>query len=378
MNEKFTVQSLWSWVILDAISDTQTVPFTLRVNRLPETENNYFICSPNSSREEIMFYTTTTGTAWGEGSITVTRRGISKVDDTDSTSNNREHLRGVSEFRLHINHVIINEKANKTDLASNNNWEWASTIWIEDPLSLFTATTVEKALEELAQWAPWVADASETVAGKVEISTQTEFNNGTDTWSTGAFNVVRPSQIRASLNAIVSEAQTDNTIAESDEFIFDDWTRKRITKANLRGQILSSETERGFVERATETEATDWTDTERYITPAHVFSAINVSPTISPSSTSSSSYVTLATYTATRSQAFRVRYQARKNWGSGVGRVRLLMAWIELTWSEIEMGDGEVWNWNAVVFLRKGEAVEMQCLSTSTDTTSGLQFNIIW
>lgn len=40
-------------------------------------------------------------------------------------------------------------------------------------------------------------NASETVAGKVEIATQAEFDAGTDTWGTGAFNVVRPSQIKA-------------------------------------------------------------------------------------------------------------------------------------------------------------------------------------
>lgn len=59
-------------------------------------------------------------------------------------------------------------------------------------------------------------NASTTVAGKVEIGTQTEVDAGTDTGGTGAITVVIPSTFNTGItNKIASQAQaeagTDNT-----------------------------------------------------------------------------------------------------------------------------------------------------------------------
>ena len=55
-----------------------------------------------------------------------------------------------------------------------------------------------------------VVDASETVAGKVEISTQSEFDAGTDTGTTGAFLTPKNSQINA-VNSTQNTNISNNT-----------------------------------------------------------------------------------------------------------------------------------------------------------------------
>lgn len=57
-------------------------------------------------------------------------------------------------------------------------------------------------------------NASETVAGKVEIATEAERINGTDTGGTGAFNTVRPSQISQAFVQNVTPVTKSNSISE--------------------------------------------------------------------------------------------------------------------------------------------------------------------
>lgn len=118
-------------------------------------------------------------------------------------------------------------------------------------------------------FATWTtSNASETVAGKVEIATDAEVTAGTGTGWTGAVLSVTPTQA----NTLVSLATTDTTSSDTDYYVFQDAAasdvNKRITQANLRDSLAASETVKGTVERATDAEAITWTDTTRYISPA--------------------------------------------------------------------------------------------------------------
>ena len=119
-----------------------------------------------------------------------------------------------------------------------------------------------------ASFATWTtANASTTVAGKVEIATDAEVTAWTWTGWTGAVLSVTPTQA----NKLVNLATTDTTSSDTDFLIFEDAAasniNKKITQANFRDQIAASTTQKGTVELATDVEAAAWTDETRYINP---------------------------------------------------------------------------------------------------------------
>ena len=167
--------------IAETITANETVPFTKKVSKVPTLTKGFITVSPDTDNEEIFFYEGTSWTTWTTWTITITWRWYNKENNTQLAANQKWHT--INDiFKWALNHIIINEKVDKTDLASTLNWEWASTVWIEDSWNNFVSTNVEWALNELAQWAPWVANASTTVAGKVELATQAEFNTKATTW----------------------------------------------------------------------------------------------------------------------------------------------------------------------------------------------------
>jgi hypothetical protein len=113
------------------ITASQTVPFDLTVSYIPTNDNQFITASPDTNNEEIFRYTTSTGTAGGAGVLTITGRGYNKHNSTQDVANNREHDIN-SIFKLANNHIILNEKVDKTDLVSVANGEGASTIGVED------------------------------------------------------------------------------------------------------------------------------------------------------------------------------------------------------------------------------------------------------
>lgn len=105
-------------------------------------------------------------------------------------------------------------------------------------------------------------NASETVAGKVEIATDAEITSWSWTWVTWAVLSVTPTQLKKSISLKNSISSTD----ETDEFVVNDgWEDKRITKANLRDDLAASTTVKGTVEMCTDAEAAAGTDETRYI-----------------------------------------------------------------------------------------------------------------
>lgn len=112
-----------------------------------------------------------------------------------------------------------------------------------------------------ASWA--VVNASTTVSGKVELPTDAEVTAKTVTGWTGATLTPTNEQTAKSVALKV----VNGTMAESDHIVFDKWgTDNKMTKSTLREQLSATNTLKGTVERATDPEATAWTDTTRYIT----------------------------------------------------------------------------------------------------------------
>lgn len=112
-----------------------------------------------------------------------------------------------------------------------------------------------------------VANGSETVAGKVEVSTDAEITAWTATWGTWAALVTTPTQIKKS----ISLKNTTTTTSDSDLFVVSQsWEDKSITQTLLRDQLAASTTKKGTVEMATDAEATTGTDESRYVNSKQV------------------------------------------------------------------------------------------------------------
>jgi len=95
---------------VDTITSTEAVPFALRVSKLPVNDDQFLTINPDTDNEEIFFYTTTTGTAGEAGTIQITGRGYNVENETQDSGNQNAHDEN-SEFKLALNHIIINRKA---------------------------------------------------------------------------------------------------------------------------------------------------------------------------------------------------------------------------------------------------------------------------
>ncbi len=256
-----TTESFLKWKIAETITSSETVPFTKDISKVPVLTSWYITISPDTEDEEIFHYSSVTGTIWGTGAMTFDWRWYNAQNITQDAWNNRDHtINDVMKWAL--NHIIINEKAEKTNLASNTNWEWASLIWIEDALWDFVGTDVEAALVELAAWAPWVADATESTAGKVELPTDAEVTSWTVAWGTWATLTPTNAQTEKS----VSLKGIDATLDDADHLVFNNsWAGidNKMLVSVFRDQLAWDKTKKGTFEMLTDAEAITWTDETR-------------------------------------------------------------------------------------------------------------------
>lgn len=111
------------------------------------------------------------------------------------------------------------------------------------------------------------ANASDTVAGKVEIATQAEFDAWTATGWTWASVVATNDQIRKQINTATAKTTPVNadSIGISDSAA--SWVIKKTTLTELKAasDMQATTTTSWFVEMATDAEVATWTDETRYI-----------------------------------------------------------------------------------------------------------------
>lgn len=111
------------------------------------------------------------------------------------------------------------------------------------------------------------ANASDTVAGKVEISTQAEFDAWTATGWTWASVVATNDQIRKQINTATAKTTPVNadSIGIADSAASGVIKKTTLTELKAASDMQATTTTSGFVELATDAEATTGTDQTRYI-----------------------------------------------------------------------------------------------------------------
>lgn len=129
-------ESFYRATIRQSIDSTQTVPFTLKVSKIPTLTTWLLTLSPNTANEEILEYNGVDGTAL---TITVVKMGISPstqtltVDGTDynNVTYKKAHSQNDS-IRGDVNHLhIIQDNAQKLDIVGGlRTWFWANSTVI--------------------------------------------------------------------------------------------------------------------------------------------------------------------------------------------------------------------------------------------------------
>lgn len=126
------------------------------------------------------------------------------------------------------------------------------------------------------------SNASETVAGRVEIATQAEFDAWTATGWTWASVVATNDQIRKQ----ISTATAKTTPVNADSIGISDsaasWVIKKTTLTQLKAasDMQATTTTSGFVEMATDAEALAWTNQIRYVNPKQLLASKTYNQTI--------------------------------------------------------------------------------------------------
>lgn len=312
MATNYNIESFFRATIQDIILDTETVPLTKKVSKLPYLTSWLLTISPNSTSEEIVEYSHS-WTPWTTWTITITKRAInphtvvtpwSWVDWVDYnvtwyffSHKLNDSIRG-DITHIHINQAVwewesVTQNWDNTFLWNNTfNWKvittkefklptyastWARDIAITSPSNwdiCDVGWTIYKYNEGTAQWETldvWTPTplASTTVGWIVEISTDTQITSWTETWETWAILVPTPAQIKKS----ISLKNSASTIADANEF----WINvsgedQRLSYSNFKTKLSTdyapSDTSPSFAERATDAEALAGTDTTRYVTPA--------------------------------------------------------------------------------------------------------------
>lgn len=122
------------------------------------------------------------------------------------------------------------------------------------------------------------SNASDTVAGKVEVSSQAEFDAGTATGWTWASVVATNDQIRKQISTATSKTTPVNadSLAISDSAA--SWVIKKttITEFKAAADLQATTTTSWFVEMATDAEVVTGTDQTRYVNPKQVAKAFDV------------------------------------------------------------------------------------------------------
>ncbi len=121
-------ESFGRWRIVDSILSDTAVPFTLRVSKVPVQENQFITINPDTTSEEIFYYTTKTGTIGEAWSVEITGRGYNVNNEVQDLGNQRQHDEN-AEYKLALNHIIINRKADLDD--SKFTWEFRVPVFTD-------------------------------------------------------------------------------------------------------------------------------------------------------------------------------------------------------------------------------------------------------
>lgn len=261
--------------IAESILDDTSVPFTLKVSKIPIEENQYITIDPDTNNEEILFYTTKAWTIGEAGTINITWRGFNAADSNVNVLNQREHDEN-SEYKLALNHIIINDKVDKSidnDITANIEFSGNTAIglnWVNnlttaerDALSANNGALIYNVDTNVIQQyvsGAWTdvgntgtPDASETVAGKVEMATQAQYDAKTDIGETGAKLIPQMGQMPVTatetVEGLVEKATDGEVIAGTDNVNyttpkqwFDNYVLKTQTQIITRNQSTASGT----------------------------------------------------------------------------------------------------------------------------------------
>ncbi len=151
----------------------------------------------------------------------------------------------------------------------------ARDAWIPSPANGMMIYNTALWFNQQYIWGSWVnvdtgtvtANASDTVAGKVEISTQAEFDAWTATGWTWASVVATNDQIRKQINTATAKTTPVNadSIGIADSAASGVIKKTTLTELKAASDMQATTTTSGFVELATDAEATTGTDQTRYI-----------------------------------------------------------------------------------------------------------------
>lgn len=222
----YQAESFYRGTIRQSIANNTSVPFALKVSKIPTLTAWLLTISPNTANEEIVEYSGVDGTAL---TITIVKRWInpsSQVLTTDTSDYNnvlfmKNHSQNDS-IRWDVNHIHISQMTWYFNLSENeitlwnNTHSWAEIfdksirfpvyadatardVWIPSPTNgMVIYNTALWVLQQYVAWA-WAAFASGTTtnadttsSGKVEIATYSEASLGTNTWGSWATLAVTP------------------------------------------------------------------------------------------------------------------------------------------------------------------------------------------
>lgn len=212
--------------IVGEISSGLTAPFDITVKKAvsftPESGGFYAVLEPGTSKEETLKISAVSGTTWtvsqrgiptakGGTSTATTHGGGAKIIITDNWSNWDDIATAInSKAGLSENETISGDWTFTGDNVFGGSIKepvyadsTARDTGIPSPVNgMVIYNTADGKFQDYTAGS-WVdresggtfANASETVAGKVEIATTSEATAGTDTGGTGATLVVKPSDI---------------------------------------------------------------------------------------------------------------------------------------------------------------------------------------
>jgi len=198
---KTSLSQAWDWATW-TIYVNATPDFTF-----PSWETTYIVVNPNKSNMQIAEIDAYSSWAW---TMTVSNITLEKWASVNSTQ--QSHSVG-SEVIISDNYQFWSDiKTAINSKVDQSTWQvtayanaTARDAAITSPVNWMQVYLTDTWVFTDYLWGSWTnrdngsatANASETVAGKVELPTQTEFDNWDDTWGTWAKLSVLPSQVQA-------------------------------------------------------------------------------------------------------------------------------------------------------------------------------------
>ena len=267
-----TLSQAWAWGLW-TVDVNATPTFTF-----PSWVKTYIVANPKNSKiqiAEIDAYNPSTKTL-NVSDITLEKWAWVNstaqdhpVGSTIIISDNYEFWKGM---RAAINSKLDNDADWVWDNATDFGWLVSKSLTTAQRTAL-TATNGMIVYDTTAWvhyqyiWWAWgtfatwtTPNASETVAGKVELPTDAEVTSKTVTWWTGATLTPTNAQIGKSVWLKAVDANLD----ETDHLVFDNaWTDNKILISVFRNALAWSKTIKGTFEMLTDAEAFTWTDETR-------------------------------------------------------------------------------------------------------------------